>query len=70
MAAYRRVYDSRHPQADCKEPGSAAEPCARQSSLGYLYLKNILRRAIAATARRRDGSAASPGAGGVATVCR
>jgi len=26
MAAYRRVYDSRHLQADCKEPGLAAEP--------------------------------------------
>jgi len=38
MAAYRRVYDSRHLQADCQEPGSAAEPCARQSSVGYLYL--------------------------------
>jgi len=25
MAAYRRVYDSRHLQADCKEPGSAPE---------------------------------------------
>jgi len=23
MAAYRRVYDSRHLQADCREPGSA-----------------------------------------------
>jgi len=23
MAAYRRVYDSRHLQADCQEPGSA-----------------------------------------------
>jgi len=23
MAAYRRVYDSRHLQADCKEPASA-----------------------------------------------
>jgi len=22
MAAYRRVYDSRHPQADCQEPGT------------------------------------------------
>ena len=29
MAAYRRVYDSRHPQADCQEPGSAPEPYAR-----------------------------------------
>ena len=26
MAAYRRVYDSRHLQADCQEPGSAQEP--------------------------------------------
>ena len=37
MAAYRRVYDSRHLQADCKEPESAPEPYARQSSMGYLY---------------------------------
>jgi len=29
MAAYRRVYDSRQPQADCQEPGSAPEPYAR-----------------------------------------
>ena len=35
MAAYRRVYDSRHLQADCQEPGSAP---ARKSSMGYLYL--------------------------------
>ena len=26
MAAYRRVYDSRHRQADCQEPGSAPDP--------------------------------------------
>ena len=38
MAAYRRVYDSRHLQADCQEPGSASEPYARQSSMGYVYL--------------------------------
>ena len=25
MAAYRRVYDSRHLQAGCQEPGSAPE---------------------------------------------
>ena len=37
MAAYSRVYDSRHLQADCEEPGSAPEPYARQSSVGYLY---------------------------------
>ena len=38
MAVFRRVYDSRHPQADCQEPGSAPEPYARQSSMGYFYL--------------------------------
>ena len=37
MAAYRRVYDSRHLRADCQVPGSAPEPYARQSSMGYLY---------------------------------
>ena len=35
MPAYRRVYDSRHLQDDCQEPGSADEPYARQSSMGY-----------------------------------
>jgi len=29
MAAYRRVYDSRHLHANCQEPGSAPEPYAR-----------------------------------------
>ena len=38
MAAYRWVSDSCHLQADCQEPGSAPEPYARQSSMGYLYL--------------------------------
>jgi len=38
MAAYRRVYDSRHLPADCQEPRSAPEPYARQSSMRYLYL--------------------------------
>ena len=40
MAAYHRVYDSRHLQADCQEPRSAPGPYgyARQSSMGYLYL--------------------------------
>jgi len=38
MAAYRRVCDSRHLQADCQEPGSAPEPYTRQSCMGYLYL--------------------------------
>ena len=38
MAAYRRVYDSRHLQVDCQGPGSAPEPYARQSSMGCLYV--------------------------------
>ena len=38
MAAYRRIYDSRYPQADCQEPGSAPEPYAREWSMGYLLI--------------------------------
>jgi len=37
VAAYRRVYDSRHLQADCQEPGSAPEPDA-QSVIDYWFL--------------------------------
>jgi len=37
MAAYRRIYDSHHLQADCQEPGSAPEPHGPQSSMGYLF---------------------------------
>ena len=36
MAAYRRVYNSPHLQADCQAPGSALESYARQSIMGYL----------------------------------
>jgi len=38
MATYHLVYDSRHLQADCQEPGSAPEPYARQLSMGYLFI--------------------------------
>ena len=52
MAAYRRVYDSRHLQVDCQEPGSAPEPYAQQSNMGcrcfftmsaglIMFLKNL-----------------------------
>ena len=44
MAAYRRVYDSRHLQADCQEPGSTPEPYSQQSSMGYLYLVSMALR--------------------------
>jgi len=33
MAAYRRVYDSHHLQADCQEPGSAPEPQSVSQSM-------------------------------------
>ena len=38
MAAYRRVHDSRHLQADCQEPVSAPEPYAELIEYGLLYL--------------------------------
>ena len=38
MAAYHQVYDSRHLQDDCQEPGLAPEPYTRQSHMGYLYV--------------------------------
>jgi len=34
MAAYRQVYDLRHLQADCQEPGSAPEPYAMSGGRG------------------------------------
>jgi len=42
MAAYRRVYDSRHLQADCQEPGSAPELYSRQSRMGYLFTDKMI----------------------------
>ena len=42
MAACRRVYNSRHLQADCQEPGSAPEPYARKSSMGYPQCREIV----------------------------
>jgi len=44
MAAYRRVYDSRHLQADCQEPGLAPETYARQSSMGNLTFLQCLKK--------------------------
>jgi len=55
MAAYRRVYDSRHLQADCQEPGSAEEHYARQSSMVYLYLFYLLGYYVCVERWRRAG---------------
>ena len=41
MAAYRRVNDSRHLQADCQEPGTALEPYARAWSIRCLFLQRL-----------------------------
>ena len=38
MAAYRRVYDSRHLQADCNEPGSAPGPYTLGSRVWLPYI--------------------------------
>ena len=61
MAAYRRVYDSRHLQADYHEPGSAPEPYARQSSMGYLYVFNLTTASVdgVCAIRRRPLTAVS-----------
>jgi len=47
-AAYRRVYDSDLLQADCHESGSAPEPYALQSSMGYLFTFFDLQDRVAA----------------------
>jgi len=45
MAAYRRVYDSRHLQADCQVPGSAPEPYTLGNRVwAAFYLLLSLRR--------------------------
>ena len=51
MAAYHRVYDSHHLQADCQESGSAPEPYARLSSMGYLLpkIKTLSSRTLSQT---------------------
>jgi len=54
MAAYCRVYDSCHLQADCQELESALEPYARQSSMGYLYLVCVDSNALVALVKLVD----------------
>ena len=55
MAAYRRVYDSRHQQTECQEPGSATEPYARQSSMDYHYVFILSFGCIVCTMLDRPG---------------
>jgi len=41
MAAYRRVYDSRHLQADCQEPGLAPEPFGNRVWATFTFFVKI-----------------------------
>jgi len=45
MAAYRRVYDSRHLQADCQKPGSAPELYTRVRAT-FFYISCIVSKQI------------------------
>ena len=51
MAAYRRVYDSRHLQADCQEPGSAPDPTLgnRVKGKGIQFNDSIYQRKVSAS---------------------
>ena len=50
MAAYRQVYDSRHLQADCQEPGSDPEPYARNrvwATFTFFAIRNAVKQTAA-----------------------
>ena len=42
MAAYRRIYDSRHLQADCQEPGSSTGTLRSVMEYGLLLTFTLL----------------------------
>ena len=42
MAAYRRVYDSRHLQVDCQKTGISSGTLRSVMSMGYLYLFSLM----------------------------
>ena len=58
MAAYCRVYYPRHLQADRQYAGSAPEPYARQSSMGYVFFTYL-------TLQIEPGEPGAPGPQGV-----
>jgi len=39
MAAFRRVYDPRHLQADCQEPGSALDTLGNRVWATFTFLR-------------------------------
>jgi len=66
-AAYRRVYDSGHLQADCQEPGSVPNP-----TLGSRVWADRIVSCLSAGVERRTAAAAEPdvGRGLVSTLPR
>ena len=55
MTAYRRVYDSRHLQADCQEPGSASEPIRSAIEYGLpIYILECQKLVVACVYNARD----------------
>jgi len=73
MAAYRRVYDSHHLQADCQEPGSAPRTLRSFSSMGCLFYLSLAKvegdrmRLIRKFSKLKETRPTGPGA---PTVCR
>ena len=73
MAAYRRVYDSHHLQADCQEPGSAPRTLRSLSSMGCLFYLSLAKvegdrmRLIRKFSKLKETRPTGPGA---PTVCR
>jgi len=56
MAAYRRVYDSRHLQADCQEQGWAPEPYTLGNRVWATFTFTILCEYARATIRYVHGA--------------
>jgi len=61
MAAYRRVYDSRHLQADCQEPGSAPGTLRSVIEYGRRFVLTLRRRC--AIVAKRHATSARPTSG-------
>ena len=60
MAAYHRVYDSRHLQADCQEPGSAPGPTlCSVIEYGLLFLQCVFQIATSFLTFISQGSVAT-----------
>ena len=68
MAAYRRVYDSRHLQADGQEPGSA--PSSGSLKVIYAGLSSAAGRLVSRVVSVLDSGAEGPGSKSQPRRCR